>query len=65
MVKNLPAKAGEAKDVGSVPRSGSSPGEGTSNPLQNFCLENSMDRGVWLSIVHGVAKSQTGLSMHS
>ena len=65
MVKNLPANAGEAKDVGSVPGSGSSPGEGTSNPLQNFCLENSMDRGVWLATVHGVAKSQTQLSMHN
>ena len=65
VVKNLPAKAGEAKDVGSVPGSGSSPGEGTSNPLQNFCLENSMDRGVWLATVHGVAKSRTQLSMHN
>ena len=37
-------------------------------PLQYSCLENSMDRGAWRAIVHGVAKSQTGLkrfSMHA
>ena len=38
---------------------GLSPGEGTGNPLQYSCLENSMDRGAWQAIVHGVAKSQT------
>ena len=56
MVKIPPANAGDIKDVGSVPGSGRPPGEGTSNPLQNFCLENSMDRGAWLATVHGVAK---------
>ena len=35
------------------------PGGGNSNPLQYFCLENSMDRGAWQAIVHGIAKSQT------
>jgi len=34
-----------------------SPGEGNGNPLQYFCLENSMDRGAWWATVHGVAKS--------
>jgi len=34
-------------------------GEGNGNPLQCSCLENSMDRGAWWAIVHGVAKSLT------
>jgi len=33
------------------------PGEGNGNPLQYSYLENSMDRGVWWAIVHGIAKS--------
>ena len=37
-------------------------GEGNGTPLQYSCLENPMDRGAWLAAVHGVAKSQTGLS---
>ena len=37
------------------------PGEGNSNPLQNSCLENSMNRGAWQATVHGIAKSQTWL----
>ena len=39
-----------------------SPGEGNGNPLQNSCLENPMDGGAWQATVHGVAKSQRGLS---
>ena len=39
-----------------------SPGEGNSNPLQNSCLENPMDRGAWWAIVQRVAKSRTKLS---
>ena len=35
------------------------PGGGHGNPLQYFCLENTMDRGAWQAMVHGVAKSQT------
>ena len=42
VVKNLPANAG---DTGLIPGSGTSPGEGNCNPLQYFCLENSMDGG--------------------
>ena len=34
-------------------------GEGNGNPLQYFCLENSVDRGAWKAMVCGVAKSQT------
>ena len=48
-------------DLGSIPGSGRSPGEGNGNPLQ-YRLENSTDRGVWLATVHGVAKSCTPLS---
>ena len=42
VVKNLPANAG---DVGLIPGSGRSPGEGNGNPPQYSCLENPMDRG--------------------
>ena len=59
MIKNLPASAGDIRDVGSIPESGRSPGGGHSNPLQYYCLENPMDRGDWWATVHGVAKSQT------
>ena len=62
MVKNPLANAGDIKDVGSIPGSGRSPGEGNGNPLQYSCLENPMDREAWWAIVHGVAKSQTRLS---
>ena len=49
--------------MGSVPGWERSPGEGNGNSLQYFCLENPLDRGAWwLHVVHGVTKSQTGLS---
>ena len=50
------------RDLGLIPRSGRSPGEGHGNPLQYSCLENSMERGAWWATVHGVAKTQTRLS---
>ena len=56
MVKNPPATAG---DVGSIPGLGIYPGVENGNLLQYPCLENSMDRGVWKSAVHGVSKSRT------
>ena len=43
-------------DTGSIPGSGISPGEVNDNPLQYFCLGNSMDRGAWGAAVHGVSK---------
>ena len=61
VVKNSPANAGDVKDVGSIPVSGRSPGGGSGNTLQNFCLENPMDRGAWWVVVHGVAKRQRQL----
>ena len=54
VVKNSSANAG---DMSSIPGSGRFPGEGNSNPLQYSCLENSMDRGAWWAMVHGVTKS--------
>ena len=59
VVKNPPANAG---DLGSIPGSGRSPGEGNSNPLQYSSLESPMDGGAWWASVHGVAKSRTWLS---
>ena len=44
VVKNLPASAGDTRDVGSIPGSKRSPGEGNLNPFQYSCLKNSMDR---------------------
>ena len=53
-VKNLPAE-----DPSSIPGWEKSPGEGNGNPLQFSCLGNSMDRGAWRAIVHGVTESDT------
>ena len=57
MVKEFACQCRRQKDVGSVPGLGRLPGEGNSNPLQYSHLENSMDRGAWWAVVHGVAKS--------
>ena len=56
------ASARNAGDLGSIPGSGRSPGEGNGNPLQYSCLENPVDRGAWWATVHGVAESRTRLS---
>ena len=50
-MKNLLAKAGDTRDVGSTLRSGRSSGVGNDNRLQYSCLENSMDGGAWRGIV--------------
>ena len=63
--KNQPANAGDKGDVGSVPGWGRSPGGRHGNPLQCSSLENLLDRGTQQAIVHGVAKSQTGLKQLS
>ena len=47
---------------GLIPGLGRSVEGGNGNPLQDSCLENSMDRRVWRSTVHGVANGQTQLS---
>ena len=70
VVKNLPASAGDARDMGSIPGSERSPEGGNGkpfsfprggngNPLQYPRLKSSMDRGAGKAIVHRVAKSQT------
>ena len=56
------ASACNTGDLGLIPGSGRSPGEGNGNPLQYSCLENPMDGGAWWATVHGVAKSWTWLS---
>ena len=56
MVKNLPAKAGDLRDVDLIPGSGRSPGGGNGNPVQYSCVENSTERGAWQAKVHGFAE---------
>ena len=56
MVKNPPAKVGDAGEMGSIPGSGRSPGGGNGNPLQYSCLGSPMDRRAWGATVHGVYK---------
>ena len=68
VVKNLPPRAGDAgdaRDAGSVLASVRFPAVGSGNPLQYFCLENSMDRAAWWATICGVAKNQTQLSVHT
>ena len=62
MVKNPPANARDTRNLDLIPRLERAPGVGNSNPFQYSCLENSMDRGAWEAIVHGVEKSWTQLS---
>ena len=65
MLKTLPADAGDARDVGSIPGPGRSPAGGNGSPLQYSCLGNPMDRGAWRATVHGIAKNRTQPSMHA
>ena len=51
-----------ARDLGSIPGSGRSSGEGNGNPLQYSCLENPVDGGAWQATVHEGGKSWTRLS---
>ena len=65
MVKSLPANAGDARELGSIPGLGRSPGVGNGNPLLCSSLEISNDRGAWWATVHAVAMSQTQLFEHT
>ena len=61
MVKNPPAGAGNVRDVGSIPGSGRSPGEGQGNPLLYSCLENPMDReATWIGGLHSMGSQRVG-----
>ena len=53
MARNLPVNE---SDMGSIPGSGRSPGEGNGNPFQHSCLGNPMDGGAWWATVHGIPK---------
>ena len=64
VVRNLPANAGDAEDMGLISGSGRSPGGGNGNPLQYSCQEKPMGRGAWHNTVHGVTKGRTRLDMH-
>ena len=64
MVKNLPANAGDIRDVAWIPESGRSPGGGHGNPLQYSCLEKPMDRGAWW-LQSSITKSWTRLKQLS
>ena len=59
VVKNLPANAGDARDMGSIPELGRYPEEGNGNPLQYSSLVNPMNRGAWWAKVHEATKSRT------
>ena len=61
VVKNLPANAGNVRDVDSIPGLGIFPGGSHGNPLQYSSLENPMVSGGWWAKVHRVAKSRTRL----
>ena len=58
VVKNLPANAGEVRDVVSIPGLGRSFGGGHGNSFQHCCLENFMDRGAWQAIVLRVSRTE-------
>ena len=57
--KESACNAEDTGDVCSIPGSGRSPGVGHGNPLQYSCLKNSMNRGAWWAIVHGVSELDT------
>ena len=54
VIKNLPANAGDAGKMGSIPGPGRPPGVENGNPLQCSCLGNPMDREAWWTIVYEV-----------
>ena len=53
---DIKASVYNAGDLGSIPGSRRFPGKGNGNPLQNSCLENSIDRRVWQATAHGVSR---------
>ena len=65
MVKNPPANAGDARDMGLIPGLGRSLGIGNGNPRQYSFMENSMDRGAWSATVHGVTHATEHTCRHN
>ena len=61
VVNNLPANAGDTRDMGLIPGSGRPPAVGNGNLRHYSCWENPMERGAWLATVHETAKSCTQL----
>ena len=59
VAKNPSAKAGDIRDMGSIPGLGRSPGGRHGNPLQYSCLKNPMDREAWWAMANRVTNSQT------
>ena len=64
VIKNPPSNSRDTRDAVLTLGLGRYPGEGNGNPLQYYCLDNSMDRGTWQAIVHRATESGTteGLS---
>ena len=65
VVKNPPTNAGDVRYMGTIPVSRKSPGGVHGNPFQYFCLENPVDKGVWLATVHRISKCWTRLKQLS
>ena len=65
VVKNPPANAGDARDMGLTPGSAIYSGVGSGTPLQYSCRDNSMDRGARRAAVHWVAESDTTEHTHT
>ena len=65
MLENPPTNAGGIGDVGLIPGLGRPPGIENGNPFQSSCLGNSMNRGAWWAVVHGVTKVRTQLTTHT
>ena len=65
MVKNLLVEAGPAGDGGLIPGSGISPGGGSGNPLQYFCLNNPMDRGAWWATYSPWGRKESDMTEHA
>ena len=61
MLKNLPATAGDLRDMGLIPESGRSPGGRRGSPLQDSCLEDPVDKEAWGASAHGVTQRHTRL----
>ena len=57
VANNMPANAGDARDMVSIPELERSPGGGKGNALWYSCLENRMDKRTWRATFHGVTKS--------